>query len=260
MAERQDPIRTRYYRPLELAEAWGAFFFYAAAILSLVVLIGELKVGSPKVHAALQIAFLVCTLIGFVLGVAIRLYFMPRAERKRREDFLSNSLGVALTHERTAGYYNNDETDPDRRLGLNVLENSLHSKDTAVEMCRSARLQIGLYAVLWIILLAIRALELEWIVVAAQALFSEQLLSRWFRLEWLRGEVERIHSGLLRAFQSGTQPATLRSVVLEELIAYEAAKARAAVTLSSRVFERRNREVSREWERIKATLPREQQA
>jgi hypothetical protein len=170
-----------------------------------------------------------------------------------------DGLGVALTHERTSGYYNNDETEPFRRLGMDVLENAFHSKDTALAMCKWERVRIGIYALLWLVLIANRAVAIDWIIVAAQALFSEQLVARWLRLEWLRIEVEKLYDGLLRVFQSAPAPEMLRALVIEALTGYETAKARAGVTLSAKIFARRNPELSEERKRVKQTIPKEPQ-
>lgn len=256
MAEKVDPIRKRYYSQLETAEAWANRLFYLTAALSLAVLIGPLKEW-PPLYSTLQIGFLALTIVGFVLGQMIRLYFMPRAEKKRREDLVSDGLGVALTHERTSGYYNNEETEPFRRLGMDVLENTFHSKDTALEMCKWERVRIGIYALLWFLLIVNRTIAIDWIIVAAQALFSEQLIARWLRLEWLRIEVEKLYDALLRVFQSVHAPEMLRALVIEDLTGYEAAKARAGVTLSAKIFTRRNRELSEEWKKVKQTIPKQ---
>jgi hypothetical protein len=253
MVERNDPIRERYYMPLELADRVGDWLFYVTAALSLVVLINPLR-SSAGLFESAQIAFLIGTIAGFVIGIGIRLYFAPRAETKRREEFLSNALGTSLTYERTAGYYNNEETDPERRMGMNVLENTFHSQDTLLIMCKRERVRIGMYTLVWLVLLSVHRVELDWPIVAAQALFSEQLLSRWLRLEWLRIEVERIGHALRQAFQSTPSAQSLRVIVLNETIAYESAKARVSVTLSEKIFFQRNDHMTGEWAKFKASL------
>jgi hypothetical protein len=48
----------------------------------------------------------------FFSSVAIKLYWRPAAEDRRRAELISNASSVALTVENTEGYYNNSETDP----------------------------------------------------------------------------------------------------------------------------------------------------
>lgn len=256
MANRIDPIRENYYDQLRVAECWGDWLFYLSAVLSFVVLIGPIHQW-PAWLAGLETAFLVSTVAAFSVGLAVRLYFAPRAESRRREDLVSNAFDVSLTHERTSGYYNNDETQPFRRLGMNVLENAFHSKDTALEMCRAERVRLAIYVVVWLVLAVNRAAPLEWVVVAAQVLFSEQLISRLLRLEWFRIEVERLYERLLRFLQTRPSADLLQARVVEDVVSYESAKARAGMTLSQKIFDRRNATVSALWARVKTTIATE---
>lgn len=254
MDRRIDPIRENYYDQLRAAEHWGDGLFYLSAVLSFVVLIGPIHTW-PAWLAGLEMAFLVSTVAAFSVGLVVRLYFAPRAESRRREDLLSNAFDVPLTHERTSRYYNNEETQPFRRLGMNVLENAFHSKDTALEMCQAERVRLAIYVVVWLLLAVNRVAPLEWVVVAAQVLFSEQLIARWMRLEWFRIEVERLYERLLRFLQTQPSADLLQARVVEDVVSYESAKARAGMTLSQKIFDRRNATVSALWAKVRATIP-----
>jgi hypothetical protein len=72
--------------------------------------------------------FLIVVGVMFVLGLALRLHWTPRAEDERRRDFLSNAYGISLTHNQTTGYYNNNQTAPTRRVAANVMENSFFTR------------------------------------------------------------------------------------------------------------------------------------
>ena len=141
-----DPIRARYFKPLEAAEWWSDKLFYLGACLSFLALLVD-QSAVPRLSAAIQIAFAVSVLAVFVLGVGIRLYWTPRAEDQRRLDLISNAFNIPLTHEQTTGYYNNDETDPVRRLGVAVMENSHFSTGVTLEMALHERLRAGVYTV-----------------------------------------------------------------------------------------------------------------
>ena len=168
--------------------------------------------------------------------------------------FYSNAFSVHLTHETTTGYYNNQETNPFRKLGMNLLENTFHTQDTVLEMCKRERLRSGIYVILWIGVLASLKIDLEWPLVVAQSLFSEQLVSRWLRLEWLRMEVERVKDRLLSLFRGAPDEQRQIAMILEQMTNYDTANARAGVTLSSTIFNRRNTNVSKEWVKAKCTL------
>jgi hypothetical protein len=96
-----------------------------------------------------------------------------------------------------------------------------------------------------------RSTDLAAIAIAAQILFSEQVLSRWLRLEWLRRECEQTYDELFRHLQSKGQ---IDVVALESLGRYEIAKATAALSLSSKIFERNAERTDAEWAKVRATL------
>lgn len=250
---RIDPIGDKYFAPLRTADKASDWLFTITAVLSFAALMVD-KLDFPNAYNVVQSSFIVCVIGLFAIGQAIRLYFWPRAEDRRREEFLSNALDVSLTHERTNGYYNNTETDPIRRMGVAVLENTHFTMNISLEMARNERIRIALYSSFWLVLVLNRNTDLGWIAVAAQAVFSEQLLSRWLRIEWLRTKAEEIHSALCRVFNSEPSADMLRAYVLDAFGTYETAKSNGGVVLSTTVFERRNADLSVEWDRKKQSM------
>jgi hypothetical protein len=251
--QRNDPIRGKYFKPLERADTVGDWLFVGAAVVSIIAVLID-KGDFPRAYNLIQGAFVVLVLGLFVAGQICRLYFAPRAEDKRREEFLSNALNVNLTHERTIGYYNNCETDPTRKVGLNILENTHFTKAIALEMVKRARLVSGSYFAIWLVLLLNRDTDLGLISAAAQAVFGEQIISRWLRLEWLRIRSEKIFRELHRAFLSNPAPHILGAQILEAFSTYEATKSGASIVLSTSIFDRLNPSLTQEWEDIKASL------
>ncbi|MBN9127508.1 MAG: hypothetical protein J0I90_07995 [Nitrosospira sp.] len=183
-----------------------------------------------------------------------RLYFTPRAEEKRRQDFLSNAFHIPLTHERTIGYYNNDLTGSIDRIAAQLLENSLFTKTITRTMARRERILVLLYFAVYLLIILNRDSNLELITIASQVLFSEQALSRCIRLEWLRMRSEKIFDEVYRMFQSKPDTDNFQVQTLDFLIDYESTKATAGITLSSKLFNRLNPSLSQEWEYIKKVL------
>lgn len=252
---RDDPVGQRDYKPLSRASALSDGAFIVTAILSITALQVD-KTVYPKLYDAVQIAFVVGVVTVFVMGLAIRLYWGPRAEDKRRQDLLSNSFSVALIHDQSTGYYNNDETNPFKRLGAALLENSLFSKTIALEMLKWERARTAIYVVIWIVAALNRTTDLGLAAAMAQAVFSEQLISKWIRLEWLRMRFERVYESLFALFQTTTNfnRENVRAHVIEIFGNYETGKAYGGVNLSSKIFNRLNPSVSEEWERIRSAL------
>lgn len=250
---RSDPIRARYYDAVELADKASDWLFYIGAALSIVTLLVE-REAHPAGYEWLLILFAIAVVALFAIGLASRLYLTPRAEDKRRQDFFSSACGVSLTHDKTDGYYNNDFTEPIKRMAAQVLENSHFSKAIALRMAKVERAKIIAYALIWLICLLNRQTDLGIVVAASQAVFSEQVISRWLRLEWLRMRFEKTYEDVYRLFQSKPVASKFKAMTLESLGMYETAKANGAITLSSRVFNEMNDALSIEWDRIKAEL------
>lgn len=250
---RSDPIRARYYDAVELADKASDGLFYTGATLSIASLLVE-KQAHPNAYDFVMAAFAIAVIALFVIGLASRLYLTPRAEDKRRQDFFSHACGVGLTHEKTEGYYNNDFVEPIKRMAAQVLENSHFSKAIALRISRVERVKVGAYALVWLVCLLNRHTDLGIIVAASQAVFSEQVVSKWLRLEWLRMRFEKTYDDVYRLFQSRPVAPKFNAMTLESLGMYETAKANGAITLSSSLFRQLNAELSVEWERIKAEL------
>jgi hypothetical protein len=252
---RSDPINERYYKPLDRADASSDWLFYVGAVLSLVIPFVD-KTKMPVVYDGVHIAFIVVAGSLFVLGLAIRLYWGPGAEDNRRLDLLSNATGyrVALTHEQTVGYYNNNETDPIRRLGVAVMENSFFSRAIALEMAKFERIKVAIYLAMLVVVWLNRSTDMAVAAAVAQVMFSEQIISRFFRIEWFRLRCDSTFKTLHGLFQGSAPRLTLHAKVFEAFAYYETGKANAGITLSERVFLRRNPSLSAEWEQIKQSL------
>jgi hypothetical protein len=137
------------------------------------------------------------------------------------------------------------------RIAAQVLENSFYSRDTAASMASEERIKIAIYALVWIIAVLNRSTDLGAIGVAAQIVFSEQIISRWLRVEWLRFKCEALFEALFQLIKSRSALEVASVKVLGE---YEVVKATAAITLSTRLFERNEERTTREWEEIRRTL------
>lgn len=233
-----------------MASDW---LFFINALLSFCTLLIDQEAQS-QMYGVVLLLFGISVVAMFALGLILRLHLIPRAEDKRRQDFFSSACNVSLIHQQTDGYYNNDFKDPIKRIAAQVLENSLFSKEIALRMARRERVKVAMYALIWLVLLHNRRTDLGWIVVASQALFSEQIVSKWLRLEWLRVRFEKAFDDVYTLFQTRPSVAQFNAHALDALSMYETAKANAAVTLSSKIFDNLNAALSAEWEKVKTTL------
>lgn len=248
-----DPIRAKYFDVIETVESVVRAVFYVNACLSITaLLISQDK--WPLSYRIVVVTFAVSALFLFACDIVLRCYLQPRAERKRRQDFVSAAFGADLIHQRTDGYYNNDCRDPVRRLAAQTLENSLFSKSIAGRMARRERIHIAAYTIIWLLCVFNRQTDLGLVVAASQVVFGQQIVLRWVQLEWSRICFERTFDDLYSLFLSKPPIAKFNPIAVDALLNYETAKASAAVTLSSKVFDEINPSVTEEWQKIRASL------
>lgn len=251
---RSDPIHGRFFLALDKANVWSDWIFYFTAVVSVVVLFVE-RAEHPLLFNVLSVVFAVAVIAVFGIGLAVRLYWMPRADEARIQDFFANAYDIPLTHITTTGYYNNNATDAVRRVAAQALENALFSKNIALKMLSRERWRAVLYAALWLTAAINRTTDIGWIVGVSQIVFSEQIISRWFRLEWLRQKFEATYSTLYQLFQSAPESsANFHARSVAAFVIYESAKANSAVTLSTSDFQEMNPALTAEWEKIKQVL------
>lgn len=249
-----DPISAKYFKPVENAEAASEYLFYATAIVSLAVLFID-KAAYPSIYTVVQMIFGILTVAGLSLGLATKLYWAPRGADRRISDFVSAAFRVNLTPERTQGYYNNAATDPVRKAGFQLLENCFFTKEIARLMCVRRRATVAAYTFAWVAVMAYRDASVDFVLVALQVVFSEEVISSLVRLEWLRAKTERIFDAMYRHLSTSTQTGpAFAACVVEHLVCYESAKATSNVTTSSEVFYANNARLSAEWDRMRASL------
>jgi hypothetical protein len=249
-AKKSDPVGERYFEPLSVAELIVDILFYVSAAFSILALFAD-RTSHPVWYSAVQIGFALSVVALFVGTLAVRIYFSPRAQKRRYEDFLAHAFSTQLSHEQTTRYYNNSAKTAPLRIMAQVLENCLYTKSTASRMVTLERIKIGFYVVIWTLVALTRSIDLGIVGVVAQIVFSEQILSRWVRLEWLRLKCESIFDDVFQVLKSGADPELEAVRFLGE---YEIAKAIAGITLSTRLFERNQGRVDREWAQIRTAL------
>jgi hypothetical protein len=245
--EKVDPIQETYFTPLEWADRGSDLLFYASTILASSALVLT-KCHSEDAASAVTTLFISVAVVSFALSLTIRLYFAPRAEDCRRSDMASNAFGAPLQPDLTERYYNNDESPSFRRLAGILAENSFFSKSVAQRMCSGERLKTTVSVVLLVLLSIFRGTGIDWVVVAAQFVASEQVVSKCIRLEWLRSRFEHTYQDTFALLtMADPEGAAFKAKTLALALNYEASKANAAVLLSKKVFNQMNAKLTQEW-------------
>jgi hypothetical protein len=248
--EKTDPIGDEFYRPLVRADQWTTALFYAAAALSIAALLVQ-EQAYPTFYAIVKMLFALAVIALFASTLFTKLYFSPRAQLRRYQDFLSHAFGRQLSYKRTTAYYNNSAVAVPIRIAAQVCESSFFSREILARMVKRERIIIAIYVIIWVIAVLNRNTNLAVIGIAAQIVFSEQIISRWLRLEWLLRECERMYDDLFRLLQSKSD---IEIFAIENLGRYEIVKATAAISLSSRIFDAQREHLNAEWEKIRKVL------
>lgn len=247
-----DPIREQYYSPAEKTEKLLDGIFVVTAVLSILTLLIK-RESNEALYDTVQSAFVIFVLSMFFIGQYARLHLNSRAEDKRRQDFFAKAYDLPLTHEETTGYYNNNQTKPHIRIAAQTLENSLFSKTIANEMVKYERIKSGLFLIVWLIAVLTRWTDLAVVTAAAQIVFGEQIIARWWRMEWLRVRFEKTYEDLYRLIIQSPDRETkeFKAMTQDLFSSYETTKAYGGILMSSKIFNKINQKLSQQWIEIK---------
>lgn len=250
---KHDPIHERFFEPLETFERWSGRLFYVTAVVSFLPIFVEKK-EYPTLFEIIQISFVLFVVALFIAGLVVRVWLMPEAHDARRTDFLSHAYRLPLTHQQTQGYYNNDQADPLRRIGVMTMENAFFTKEILRSMTRWERWKTVVYLAGFLASLMYRGYPAEVWGVVAQAVFSEQIVSRFLRMEWLMRRADRAYNEIYALFESTPATLSMHARAIGGFVLYETSKDNAAITLSTKTFNQKNPALSKEWDKIRESL------
>ncbi len=245
---------SQYYKPAAQIGFVIFLLFWVTALLSLCMPFSE-KLG-VHFQNILQSVFIVFVIAHFATSQINRFYLIPRAERMRRKQMISDAFGTNLSHDKTSLYYNNEYLPSVNRLGANTIENALFSKEVVASMLCSKRIITSGYVAIWVLAFALRHNNLEILTWITQIVFSGAIIAQWMNLEVLRfrheNTYEQLHSHFLHEISENSPRAV--ATILDAFVAYESAKSSAGCLLSSKVFNKLNPEITKKWDQIRQEL------
>jgi hypothetical protein len=245
---------SKYYEPAKRAASAISFLFWVTAVVSLFMpYTSDFGKSIQNLGSAI---FIILVIIHFAVSLLYKLHFVPRAEHKRRRQMLSDAFGTPLSDERTHLYYNNNYAPSIIRLGANIMENALFSKEIAAKMLVKTRLIIGFYIILWAFIFALRHDNINILIGFTQLLFSGAIVFDWLSLEILRYRHENIYEQLHSFFlhRIGGNGEKAIATILDSFADYETTKANSGVLLSSKVFFELNPSLTQKWIQVRTHL------
>ncbi|ANC75507.1 hypothetical protein ABE65_000960 [Fictibacillus phosphorivorans] len=242
-----------YFQLVTKVNKWSAYLFWFSVLCSCLSFFTD---KSPLLNTGINIIFIIVTVAYFILSNWMSLSLLREAQGKRRIHLLSNALGVKLDDEHTQLFYNNSQKESLVRLGVNVFENTLFTWKVTAEMAKTERVKLASYILFFILLTLINGININFISIIAQTVFTTGLIVNGIRLEILRSSCKQLFNEFRQVFlTNGTNSNKKVSATLLNLVfKYETTVASMGVHTSSKVFNRINSKISAEWEKIKLNL------
>ncbi len=239
------------YVPARNADHASGILFWLTIPFSLAVLFPD--AFSDNVNSVLKTVFLCFSVLLAILFLVTKFWLLPTAERLRRKQLLSDAFGVPLTTKSTSKYYNNGFPPSYERLAAHTMENSFFGMELAAKMLIQQRLKTGGYFFVWMLVLVVRHENIDVVVWVTQLVFSADVLSHYVSLELLRWNHARTYDELHCQFVHKYHKADSAKAIPATLSAfadYECTKARSGILLDSKLFEKENPRLTKEWELI----------
>jgi hypothetical protein len=250
--ERIDTVND-HFKPVTTANKWSGYLFWSSVVFSFLVFFTD---DNPLYNTSANIVFIIVTLAYVVVSNWVSLYLLREAQRKRRVHLLSDALGVKLDDEHTQLFYNNSQENSLIRLGLNVFENTLFTWRVTEEMVKMERFKVVLYLLLFILISFINDININFISIIAQTIFTTGLIVNAIKLELLRSTSKQLFYEFRQVFlMSGSQYSEkLAATLLQLVFQYETTVASMGVHTSQKEFDKINPKYTNEWEKVKSNL------
>lgn len=180
------------------------------------------------------------------------------AGRKRRKTLVENAFGIDVTEYKTYGYYNNHFSPSDLRFVVDNFESVFFTMRIVKQMLRNEIIKaIAAFVVLITCLLFANinflGIVMEGVLSAHLMYGTIAIIVFYFRVKAI---YERLYGLLVSEACLNDCQLTL---ALAEAIEYEVCKAHYKVRVSTKLFEKMNEHLSKEWRKIEAQIGKSQE-
>lgn len=244
MSERDDVSKA--YRSAACAGKISLLLFCAAILLN----IATVLISDEYVVTILDCILVIATILYALVYIVNDCFLWYTAEHIRRINAVEDAFSIDITGRIALGYYNNAATDPQIKYVLDLYESCFFSRAILKKMLLP---EIG-KVVLVLIVLVISLMNANPMICAilAQGVFSTCVLLSsvnklvcYLRFKQLDDEFyKEIVTHRFNGY--GTSRAMLTALAME----YEAIKAHYKVRLSTRIFNKMNPQLSKDWEQL----------
>lgn len=163
---------------------------------------------------------------------------------------LSNAYGSELTDKKAIGYYNNNEKNSIKKLGVNVFESTFFTRNNTNIMIKQNTIKIIIDVIIWLVIVLLMK-DKNIVLCITQSIFSSEILISYFKLLYFNNKVNGIYNKLFTLFITNKYSNKNESQLLEYAFEYEYLKSFAYILLSSNNFTKNNAKWTADWETIK---------
>lgn len=227
---------------------------FVSKIVFLMVVVCSLTLllfPTASVEAMTQPILIVLCILGVVLGRVVQ-SCQTDGNRKLRDSQLRDAFDIPLGEPVRQGYYNNPIPPSLRRLAVTTLENTRFTIAIIEATIIKSRVITFSYVLLFILLLAFRQTDLNWLLFICQTVFSAEIVSAWIGLERFLSRTRQARQRLRQHFIDMKQSVSgdlSVPIVLSVFSEYECAKDESACPLDSKVYQKINPAESEKWQK-----------
>ncbi|MGL6107712.1 hypothetical protein [Romboutsia sp.] len=183
-------------------------------------------------------------------------YYRSNAEKKRRSDLFDNSFGTKYNHDKSKGYYSNDEIPNGMyKVATNVFQNCFWSLEISTKMKEKEKIK-NLVVGIVIALFAVFGFLNNMISIPVLQLFlSQEFLVKYINLDRYNRELEDIFKELKDLFSRNLNDSieSEQARLLNVIIRYECNILNWKIDLDSKIFNSEDARLEQEWSKMKNT-------
>lgn len=197
----------------------------------------------------LCVGLIVIHIIYILIDLINDVIYKNYAEDERRKTLLSNAFSKDLSLKQTKGYYNNNEKNSIKKLGINAFESTLFSKNTSKKMLINEGIKFTIVFIIWIIFM-INNEDINLMVLITQTIFSAEILVNLIKLCYFFFKSNDLYNQFYRMFIANEYNESQTALLLEYVFEYECMKNYCHILLSEKIFEIDNPTLKKEWAKI----------
>jgi hypothetical protein len=227
------------------------YLLYISFLMSIIIIFIDnhiIKVLTPeKLISTLNSILSIIAILYFVFDI-VQNYIFQRAEQHRRADFVDNSLGTTLADKNSTGYYSNESIYKGLyKMGINCFEDSFFSMKISSKMINIELIKSFFITLAFLSLAFFTNLKLLNAIIQLTLPFV--ILQRTIRLILFNIRIKELYNDFKIAFE--LKPSERDQHLLYFVLRYETIISWGSILLSTKIFNKLNKELTAEWSKIK---------